>query len=88
MSDIPELDKIIEENHNYRFNKKMRNQTRLFIYMVYFSISFLFVFLLGIFSKFLSLLFGFLSILFFIKFKDKFKDGFEGKDLYKRYSYK
>ena len=86
MSDIPELDKIIEENHNYRFNKKMRNQTRLFNYILYFLISFLFVFLIGIFSKFLSLLFGFLSVLFFIKFIIKFKD--DDFDLHKRYSYR
>jgi hypothetical protein len=88
MSDIPELDKIIEENHNFRFNKKMRNNERLFYYVVYFSIAFFAVFLFGLFSKFLALLAGFLFILCFIKFKGNFKDSFEGKDLYKRYMYK
>lgn len=88
MSDVPELDKLIEENHNFRFNKKMRNNERFFIYMVYFSAALLVVFLIGLVSSFFALSAGFLFVLYFIKFKNNFKDSFEEKDLYKRYMYK
>lgn len=100
MSDIPELDRLIEESENFRRNKKWRRQDRIFKLSILFGI---FSFVLFFFSIFV---FGpeIASIIltcFFVAsivpvlcealigiIHDLLKDDWEGRDMTKRYQRK
>lgn len=89
MSDVPELDKLIEENHNRRFNEQMRRSEMLFKYLIYFSFAFMGSATACFLNVFLGTLILFLSIIFFVKHREQiFVDSFKNKDMEKRYIYK
>lgn len=89
MSDVLELDKLIEENHNRRFNEQMRRSEMFFKYSIYFNFAFMGFATACFLNVLLGTLILFLSIIFFVKYREQiFVDSSKNKDMEKRYIYK
>lgn len=100
MSDVPELDRMIEESENVRRNMKWRRRDRLFklsflLQFLSFPLFFLSVFVFGVnIASFILLCYFCLSLLplLFEAFGDIMqnflKDDWEGVDMTKRYQRK
>ena len=97
MSDIPELDRLIEESENIRRNQNWRRQDRFFkLSMLFIIFSFLsFILTIPVFGPEVAAVIlvvffiGCLMPLLYMAFRDVFfellKDDWEGRDMTKRY---
>lgn len=97
MSDIPELDRLIEENENFRCNIKWRRRDRSFkifmlLMILLFPIYFFNIFVFGVeVASILMVVYFILSLLpfvcecFFDIIEDVLKDDWKSRDMTKRY---
>lgn len=98
MSDVPELDKLIEESDNYRSNISWRKKDRFFKLSFSFMLFIvpIFLFFVAFFPSYVMLPFSLLvaffvailSLCFFDVMSFLFKDDWDGVDMTKRYQRK
>lgn len=100
MSDVPELDQLIEESENVRRNKKWRRQDRFFKFFVSTTLFGFFLFFISLFVFgpetasviicvfFLCGMLPFICETFFDMIGHLLKDDWEGRDMTKRYQRK